>query len=445
MMRGSNSWWVSGAVYAVCAVTGWGVESQVEQKAKKGSAIFYHVDGAGVAHWQMARMLVAGPDGEINWDHLPHIAIYRGHAEDTLTPSSNAGATMHAYGSKVPYAAYGTDQEGKPPLSPAARRKSIMQEAQERGLAVGVVNTGGATEPGTACFLTSVPDRGSSDEIVAQLVESGADVILAGGEPTFLPAGKKGKHGVGVRKDGRNLIEEARTAGYRVIFTRKELNALGKDAGKVLGIFAEDDTFNDESEEKLAASGLPNYDPAAPTVAEMTSAALRLFGDRQFLLVVEEEGADNFGNANNAAGTLEALVRADQGLGVILDYIGKHPDTLVLTCADSEAGDPDVVGLRGASFERAMMESGKDGNGAPVDGAGRTAEGGVAKPFVSAPDRAGKKHRFVVVWGTGMDTSGAIVARAAGLNAEKVQGTFDNTAVYPLFYETLFGEAPGGK
>jgi len=445
MIKGGDVWRVFGAVVAVGAVSGCGAQQPADPEAKTGSAIFYHVDGTGIAHWQMARMLIAGPDGEINWDRLPHIAVYRGHAEDTLTPSSNAGATIHAYGVKVPYAAYGTDQEGQPPLSPAGRRKSIMQEAQERGLAVGVVNTGGATEPGTACFLTSVPTRDSSDEIIAQLVGSGADVIFSGGESYFLPAGTKGKHGVGTRQDGRNLIEEARSAGYRVIFTKEELAALPEDAGKVLGIFAREDTFNDESEEKLSASGLPNFDPAAPTVAEMTAAALRLFGDRQFLLVVEEEGTDNFGNVNNAAGMLEALVRADQGLGVVLDYIGKHPDTLVLTCADSEAGGPDALGLRGASYEKPLLAAGKDANGAPIDGAERTATGGVAKPFISAPDRAGKKHEFVVVWGTGMDTSGGIVARAAGLNAEKVQGTFDNTAVYPLFYETLFGQVPGGK
>ena len=411
--------------------------------AKNGSAIFYHVDGAGIAQWQMARMVMVGPDGKINWDKLPHVAVYRGHAEDTVTPSSNAGATMHAYGVKVPYEGYGTDKEGKRPLSAAGRRKSIMEEAKERGLAVGVINTGGAAEPGTACFLTSVADRESGDEIVAQLVASGADVILLGGEEYFLPEGTKGRFGSGKRKDKRNLIEEAKTAGYRVIYTKEELAAVPEGAGKVLGIFAGDDTFNDETEEKLSSEGLPNYRAEAPTIAEMTAAALRIFGDRQFFLVAEEEGTDNFGNANNAAGTLEALRRADEGLGVILDYIEKHPDTLVLTCADSEAGNSDALGLRGAKYETDLLVTGRDKNGAPVDGAERTDKGGVAKPFVSAPDKAGRTHEFVVVWGTRMDTSGGIVARAAGLNAEKVKGSFDNTAVYPLFYETLFGEAPG--
>ena len=390
----------------------------------------------------MARMVLAGPDGEINWDRLPHTAVYRGHAEDVLTPSSNAGATMHAYGVKAPHRAFGTDAEGQPPLAPSGQRRSIMQEAQARGIAVGLVNSGSATEPGTAVFVTSVAARDAGEEIVSQLVASGAEVLFGGGEKWFLPAGMEGRHGKGERQDGRNLVQEAEAAGYRVVYTREEMFALPDDAGKVLGIFAWEDTFNDETEEVLAEKGLEPYDAAAPNLAEMTEVALRLLGGRQFLLVVEEEGTDNFGNCNNATGTLEALRRADEGLGVALDYVEKHPDTLLLTCADSEAGAPDVVGLRGANYEKPLLEEGKDSNGAPVDGAERRPEGGVAKPFVSAPDRAGKAHEFVVVWATRMDASGGIVARAAGLNADQVRGTFDNTAVYPLFYETLFGAAP---
>ena len=390
----------------------------------------------------MARMVLAGPDGEINWDRLPHTAVYRGHAEDVLTPSSNAGATMHAYGVKAPHRAFGTDAEGQRPLAPSGQRRSIMQEAQARGIAVGLVNSGSATEPGTAGFVTSVAERDACEEIVSQLVSSGVEVLFGGGEKWFLPAGVEGRHGKGERRDGRNLVQEAEAAGYRVVYTREEMFALPDDAGKVLGIFAWEDTFNDETEEVLAEKGLEPYDAAAPTLAEMTEVALRLLGGRQFLLVVEEEGTDNFGNCNNATGTLEALRRADEGLGVALDYVEKHPDTLLLTCADSEAGAPDVVGLRGASYEKPLLEEGKDSNGAPVDGAECRPEGGVAQPFVSAPDRAGKAHEFVVVWATRMDASGGIVARAAGLNADQVRGTFDNTAVYPLFYETLFGAAP---
>ena len=263
-----------------------------------------------------------------------------------------------------------------------------------------------------------------------------------GGEEWFLPEGTQGRHGAGKRKDGRNIVEEAKAAGYKLVFTREELAALPDGAGKVLGIFSDDDTFNDEPEEDLAAKGLPPYDPAAPTVAEMTAAALRFLGGRQFLLVVEEEGTDNFGNCNNAVGLAEALRRGDEGLGTALGYIDKHPDTLLVTFGDSEAGNPDVLGLRGSKGEARMLAESRDYNGAPLDGAVRGSDGSIEKPFTSRPDRAGKPHDFVVAWGTKLDSCGGILVRASGLNAEKVTGSFDNTALYPLIYETLFAEKP---
>jgi len=430
---------------AACGFLLVGPSFAAESAQKSGNVIFFHIDGAGLAHWQAARMLLAGPDGEINWDRIPQVAVYRGHVADVLTTSSNAAATTHAYGVKVPHAAFGTDESGQPPLAPSGQRRSIMQEAQARGLAVGVVNSGSAVEPGTACFLTSVKSREDEAEIVAQQLASGADVILAGGEEWYLPKGVKGRHGKGKRTDGRNLVEEAKKAGYQVVFTREELATLPDDAGKVLGIFAAQDTFNDEPESKLVARGLKPYDPAAPTIAEMTATALRLLGGRQFFLVVEEEGADNFGNCNNAPGLFEALRRGDEGLGVTLDYVGQHPDTLLVTFGDSEAGNPDVIGLRGGKEEPKMLATGRDSNGAPVQGAVRGRRGRVAEPFVSKPDAAGRTHPFVITWGSLLDTSGAILVRAAGLNADKVRGAFDNTALYPLFYQTLFGAPPGPK
>jgi len=418
-------------------------EKATEPDKKTGSVIFFHIDGAGMAQWQMARMLIAGPDGEINWDRIPHIAVYRGHQEDTLTTSSNAAATAHAYGVKVPYDACGTDgSSDQPPFAPNGKRRSIMQEAQARGIAVGLVNTGGVTEPGTACFVASVHERDEGHEIAAQVAASGVDVILMGGEEWFLPEGSQGRHGLGRRKDDRNLIEEAKSAGYKVVFTREELAALPDNAGKVLGLFALEDTFNDEPEDELAEKGLPPYAPAAPTVAEMTAAALRFLGGRQFLLVVEEEGTDNFGNCNNAVGLAEALRRGDEGLGVALGFVEKHPDTLLVTFGDSEAGNPDVIGLRGGKYEKEMLATGRDANGAPLDGLENAPGGGVAKPFTSKPDRADKTHDFLVAWGTKLDSNGAILVRAAGLNADKVRGSFDNTAFYPLFYKTLFGTKP---
>jgi hypothetical protein len=105
----------------------------------------------------------------------------------------------------------------------------------------------------------------------------------------------------------------------------------------------------------------------------------------------------------------------------------------------------DVIGLRGAKYEVEALEKGRDPNGAPLAGARNKPGGGVVEPFVSRPDRAGRTHPFVVSWGTMLDSSGGIVARAAGLNADRLGGTLDNTGLYPLFHETLFGEKPPGR
>jgi len=81
--------------------------------AERNDVIFYHPDGTGVAHWNAMRYLTVGPDGEINWDKLPGMAIYMGHMKDALTATSHGGATTHAYGVKVQADSFGLDGEAE--------------------------------------------------------------------------------------------------------------------------------------------------------------------------------------------------------------------------------------------------------------------------------------------------------------------------------------------
>ncbi len=406
--------------------------------APAGNVIFIHPDGAGVSHWQAARFLWAGPDGELNWDRLPNVAVYRGHMKNSLTASSNGGATTHAYGIKVPLGAFGTDgTTAERPTAASGKSGSLMHEAMTRGVKVGVVNSGSVIEPGTACFLASVPKRDDYAEITKQILESGVDVILSGGEEWFLPADIAGRHtAAGKRTDGINLVAVAQAQGYTVVYDAAELKAIPPGTKKLLGIFAFEDTFNDMGEAQMAALNLTPYKPTVPTLAEMTDAALKLLTPGPFLLVVEEEGADNFGNANNATGTLEALRRADEAFGVALGFVEKNPETLLLTAADSSAGNMDVIGIDASPEKLAIAKNQRDRNGAPYS------LGQDGKPFVSQPDRLGEKHLFVISWGTLLDASGGIVVRGAGKNAETIRGSFDNTRVYSLMRDTLFGPEP---
>ncbi len=408
----------------------------------RGNVIFFHPDGAGVNHWTALRIKDVGPDGRLNWDALPAMAVYTGHMKDAMTGTSHGGATSHAYGIKVGGDSFGMD--GKTPITAASgRRMSLMQEALAEGFAVGTVQTGHIAEPGSAVFLASTENRRNRDDIAAQVVGSGAQVIMAGGEKYLLPEGVRGVHGEGARKDGRNLIEEAQAAGYRVVYTADELAALDtSQVDRLLGVFAHDNTYNDRSEEENAAAGVGHYQENAPSVAQMARAALAILSRAPggFFLVVEEEGTDNMANANNAAGQLEALRRADEAIGVLHEFVRGRDDTLLLMTSDSDAGGMQVLG----PDARYAVPPGEPvpaagPNGAPLDGR----EGTGTPPFISAPDRNGDTWPFAIAWATRYDVSGGILARAAGRNSDMVRGVIDNTDIYAIMYETLFGRAPG--
>jgi alkaline phosphatase len=270
------------------------------------------------------------------------------------------------------------------------------------------------------------------------MLDAAPDVILGGGERYFVPEGAAGRHGPGSRKDGVDMVARARALRYTVVYTRDELLALPDTVTRVLGLFARYHTFNDRSEEALRERGLPLYAETAPTIGEMTAAALRLVGRRDagFMLVVEEEGTDNFSNANNAAGTIEAGRRADETIGLLLDYVEAHPRTLVLLTSDSDAGGMQLLGTASADYVRPdMLLPSTDGNGAPLDGR----DGAGSLPFLAPPDRAGRSWPFAVAWSSYHDATGGILLRAAGYGADQVRGTMDNTEVYRVMYRALFG------
>jgi len=412
--------------------------------ANPRNVIFFHPDGFGLSHWGSLRTLIAGTDGKINWDRLPYLAPYTGHMKDGITGTSHGGATVHAYGVKVLRDSFGLDgTEEITALS--GKRMSIMEEAIDAGFATALIQTGSITEPGTAAFVASVAERGNHAEIARQLIESGVDIIMGGGERDMLPQGVNGRHGAGRRTDGLNLIERARQLGYSVVYTKDELMALPANTTKVLGVFASGHTFNDRTEEALRTAGLPLYVLTAPSIAEMSGKALEIISrnpkaqNTGFFMVAEEEGTDNFPNNANSPGSFEAGKRADRAFGVFADFVENNPETLLITAADSNAGNMNIDDAEpGVALGNVAINTNSEGVNveAPLDGV----DGAGSNPFVSAKGADGIERSFSVVWASPHDLSTGILARAKGLNAEKLSrlGVVDNTDIYRIMYYTLF-------
>ena len=427
-----------------------------EPTASTGNVIFIHPDGNSPSMFGFGRFVQEGPDGRLNYDLMSHSGVYLGHMRDQLVGTSNAGAVTHATGVKATAGSFGLDEFGEPVVSRSGKRGvTILEEAIAAGKATAVINSGFIAEPGTGAFLAEVANRGNVTEITLQVLESGVDIILGGGEIHYLPAGVVGRFGEeGVRTDGRNLIAEAEAAGFTVVFTLEELQAVPAGTTKLLGIFAAEDTYNDTFEEQNQLAGLGNYGQPGnenpPTVAEMLEAALAIVSQDPdgFFVVLEEEATDNFGNPNNAPGTLEAVLRADEALGVAMDFIrNQDPNTLLIKAADSEAGGvqvwqptpfaPTLPETIPTALTLPVNPTNTTTSRNPVDGAaGRVPP---LTTFASQPSLDGEMGNFVVGWVGTPDFSGSVVAKTYGMNAELLNPTVDNTEIYQIMYQTLFG------
>lgn len=102
-------------------------------KPKTGNVVFFHPDGMSLSHWDAVRLAKVGPDGLLEWDKMENMAVYRSHTKKYLGATSNAGATIHAYGVKVGIHSFGMDN-GEPVVSASGKPFSIMVEAKRRGL-----------------------------------------------------------------------------------------------------------------------------------------------------------------------------------------------------------------------------------------------------------------------------------------------------------------------
>jgi alkaline phosphatase len=508
-----------------------------------GNMIFIHPDGTDAAYWEAGRIYWEGPDAVSQWDLLPEMTVYRGHMAEQLEGTSNGGATVHAFGYKADGpGSFGTDSGAEDVLAGDAEAPrtidalsgypgSWLREAGNAGHPIGIINDGDIAEPGTGAFLAEVASRDDPNGIVQQIISGrpGFDevdqdpvVVLGGGEENFLPEGtrycteRQIKRATerertiplgclvhrpagatltddvpaegGTRTDGINLLEVAADKGYTVVRTRAEFERLRDDVAdgtvdaaelKVLGLFSQEDIFNDEPEESLIARGLvdpsvpadakgtnlvlwgsepgtPGYQPPIPTeLNEFGLTILQAHAEASALpfgLVSEVESTDNFGNNNNGIGGLTALKYANGVIGAARDFQADHPRTLVLTAADSSGGAPQVFGI---NIDEEIPET---VGSIPVNPTGTEPEGTEepqnpldgrygqdSAPFIAAPDQFGQELPFALAWTGGPDFNGGIVTRAQGLNADLLRTTlfdrFDNVDVYRMAYLTLFGEA----
>lgn len=289
-------------------------ENKISERPK--NLILFISDGAGPAHFTMARAYSKEYLGK--WLALDSIQVgsARTYSTSSRVTDSAAGATAYASGIKTYNGAIGVDAERRPAAT-------ILEAAKQRGMATGLVSTSSVTHATPAAFSSHVESRSDETEIARQQLEQGIDVILGGGRQFFLPV-----EGEGRRKDGRDLLAEARNNGVEIALTRSEFDAIDKTP--VLGLFN-----NGHLEYEI------DRDPEEePSIAELTRKAIDLLAEDPdgFFLMVEGSRIDHAAHVNDAASMVHDALAYDEAVAVGLSFAARDGNTLVVSVSDHETG-----------------------------------------------------------------------------------------------------------
>ncbi|MEM1125354.1 MAG: alkaline phosphatase [Bacteroidota bacterium] len=281
------------------------------------NVILLIADGCGPASFTLARDFVRYHDGrtELVLDPYQQGSV-RTFSSDSRVTDSAASATAYACGVKTYNGAIGMDSLGQPVAT-------LLEAAEARGLATGLVATSRITHATPASFSAHVPQRGQENEIAAQQINQGIEVLFGGGVSNYLPTEDGGR-----RSDGRNLLDEAAALGYTVARDRTAFDAL--DTAPALALFTP----------SHMAYALDRDPAAEPSLAEMTTKALTLLADDPdgFFLMIEGSRIDHAGHANDSAGHLRDILAYDEAVAAVLAFAEADGETLVVATSDHEAG-----------------------------------------------------------------------------------------------------------
>lgn len=364
-------------------------DPEYEFVAKARNIILFIGDGMGEGPRSAARWAKVGPQGKLAMDEMPASGWSRTRSAGGGETDSAAGATAIATGTKTTNGAVSVD----PQVNAVT---TILEVARSRGKAVGLVTTTQLTDATPAAFAAHAPSRGLSDEIAAQMIQAGVDVLLGGGEDKFLPSTESGCYpAAGERQDRRNLIAEAQAIGYRYLCRPASLAQVDPAATpRLLGLFAD---------------GLVARPPDGPSLAEMTRLAMAILSaDPQgFFLMVEGGLIDKAGHGHHGANSIQDTIALDEAVAVAREFAAGAPETLIIVAADHDTGGLDLH----PTATGALGEQG---------------------PFYT-PEGV----PFYLVWTESGHTTRDVPVTAQGPSSDAIQGTFENTYLFDVMLNAM--------
>lgn len=267
-------------------------------------------DGMGVA--QVYAGYTANK-GQLNLFRCNSVGFSKTYSSSDYITDSGAGATAISTGHKTYNGAIGVDKD-------TVLAKTILEYAEDKGLATGLVSTSSITHATPASFIAHQVSRDNYEGIALDFLKTDIEVFIGGGINNF-----------SVRKDHRDLLKELRLKGYQVVFSMDSIRKITH--GKLAGL-----TAKDHNPSIIDGRGdmLPNS----------TQTALNILSESKkgFFLMVEGSQIDWGSHGNNANYVEKEMIDFDKAIGKALDFARKDGHTLVIITADHETGGMSLVG-----------------------------------------------------------------------------------------------------
>ncbi|MBC8481666.1 MAG: alkaline phosphatase [Planctomycetes bacterium] len=304
--------------FGFCEPAESGEQYLVAKNSSVKNVIFCIGDGMGSGQISIARLSSCGADGSLYMEKMPVVGVVKTHSANKLITDSAAAGTALACGFKTNNGTIGMVPSGE-------RFETILEAAKSNGKATGLVATSTISHATPASFASHVKSRGMEAEIAAQLLGNKVNVLLGGGKKFFVPEKVKGS----ARKDSRDLIAEAKSAGYNFVENKDELKS--SDSKYLLGLFE--------------MNALTTKEPE-PTLAEMTAKAIEVLDGcgEGFFLMVEGSQIDWACHGNDADYAIRQTLLFDMAVKEAIDFAVKDGQTLVIVTADHETGGLTITG-----------------------------------------------------------------------------------------------------
>lgn len=279
--------------------------SQAQKKSKRPKNIILMVgDGMGVAQIYAG---MTGNFGHLNLEEFPVVGFHKNQSSDSYVTDSAAGATAFSCGVKSYNGAIGVDPEGNPV-------PTILEIAEENGLATGLVATCAITHATPASFIAHQANRSMEEEIAMDFLSTDVDVFIGGGRKFFID-----------RKDNLNLVDSLKMRGYQIANSIEEVEAV--ESGKLAAF--------------LADVQQPKYSEGrGDQLVKSTETALNLLktNKKGMFLMIEGSQIDWGGHSNDTQYIVDEMIDFDNAIGKVLEFAKKDKNTLVIITADHETG-----------------------------------------------------------------------------------------------------------